>query len=155
MLVRGANLSERDRDVTPIKTSLAALLLTGCVGVAATEADLRRNPHTRDMTTTTRNYRDVYRTVVANARRCWEGQMLGSSAKVVRADLYEDLQRGEVTLLASNPYRDAFFAAFEIRPEGEGTRVRVLVSRGGPLTEASRLDDFSALVQPGAPCRLP
>lgn len=151
MQARGANLAERDRDVTPIKTSLAALLLTGCI--AATEADLRANPHTRDMTTT-RNYRDVYRTVVANARRCWEGQMLGSSARVVRSDLHDDLQRGDVTLLFSNPYRDAFFAAFEIRPEGEGTRVRVLVSRGGALTEASRLDDFSALLQPSAPCRL-
>ncbi len=135
-----------------LKALLATLLLTGCI--SATEADLRRDPHVRDITVT-RSYRDVYRTVVANARRCWESQMLGSSAKVVRADLHDDLQRGEVTLLFSNPYRDAFFAAFEISPRGESTHVRVLVSRGGAISEASRLDDFSTLVQPGTPCRLP
>lgn len=82
-------------------------LITACIalaGCAASSVDGLKQSAAPQEFTTASNYQEVYRNIAANARACWSGGFLLSpqAQRIVDADLYAELGKGEVTMWMSN-----------------------------------------------------
>jgi hypothetical protein len=76
----------------------AALLLAALTGCApATLQGLREKPTGTGQFEVDQNYQQVYRTVITNARKCWQSGLI-TAQMVVTGDLFTDTKAGEVTV---------------------------------------------------------
>jgi hypothetical protein len=74
---------------------LAAFLIAGCA--PATMQGLREQPGSQAAKfEVEQNYQAVYRTIVTNARKCWQTGMI-TAQMVVTADLYTDTKTGQIS----------------------------------------------------------
>ncbi len=76
-------------------TSIAVLLaIAGCA--PATMQGLRANPGGHIRFEVAKNYQGVYRTILANSRRCYQGGMITAQV-IVQGDLFTDTKTAEIT----------------------------------------------------------
>lgn len=74
---------------------ILAVFFLGCA--PATVQKLRENPTGQSSFETNENYQSVYRKIVTNARRCYQGGMI-TAQMVVQGDLYTDIKKGNVSI---------------------------------------------------------
>ena len=74
---------------------VAVVVLAGCA--PATIEGVRQAPAGHETLVLDQPYQQVYRTVVTNARRCYQTGMV-TAQMVVTGDLYTDTQTGQVTV---------------------------------------------------------
>jgi hypothetical protein len=75
---------------------LLVALVTGCA--PATFGELRKKPGGGEASfQATQNYASVYRTILTNARKCYQGGAI-TAQLIVQGDLYPDTKSGEITV---------------------------------------------------------
>jgi hypothetical protein len=99
MLARSVEPEEEMKLGTPTKSTMSAvavaLALTGCA--PATIEGVRQAPAGHETLVLEQGYQQAYRTVVTNARRCYQTGMI-TAQMVVTGDLYSDTQSGQITV---------------------------------------------------------
>lgn len=104
-----------------IKTALtvaamaALVILAGCA--PATMQGLREQG-THESFEVDQNYQAVYRTVIANARKCWQAGMI-TAQMMVTGDLYTDIQSAEVTAALHGAAGVDTYLGIDIKALGE------------------------------------
>ena len=113
---------------------MLAGLMAGCAP-GSPEA-VRQHPQSVREVRLPAGYQEIYRTLVANSRRCYEIGLITANRQV-RSDLYTDIGRGEITYEMVGALGRDVYATVDVIREGDGTLLRVHNGLGdyGPLVE--------------------
>jgi len=114
-----------------MKRSLSIVFLLFVAGCAASSVrDIKENYTGKEVFTVARNYQAVYRDIQRAARECWEGGYLFSpqAQNVVTAELYNELEFGEISLALSNVGM-SYYVHLEIRKANDAAEVTAYYSQ--------------------------
>ena len=101
-------------------------VLAGCA--PATMQELRRKPGGEAKFQSPENYQLVYRTILNNARRCYQTGLV-TAQMIVQGDLYTDIKTGEVTVALHGGLGVSTYLGIDIRAIGdEMTEVKIFSS---------------------------
>lgn len=100
--------------------------LAGCA--PATMQELRLKPGGEANFQSPQNYQAVYRTILSNARRCYQAGMI-TAQMIVQGDLYTDTQTGEVTVALHGGLGVSTYLGVDIKSIGNDvTEVKIFSS---------------------------
>ena len=128
---------------TFVRKAAAVLLalsfaLAGCA--PATLQGLREKPAGQASFEVRQNYQRVYRTVINNARRCWQTGMVTAQV-VVQGDLYTDIRTAEITVALHGAVGVDTHLGIDIKAiEEDRTEIRVYYAMSGGARSAKAIE---------------
>lgn len=129
--------------------AFAAALLAGCA--PPTLQGLRENPAGTTRFEVGQNYQQVYRTVIANARKCYQGSAGPMAQNVVTGDLYTDIRSGEISVALHGAAGVDTYLGIDIKALADDrTEVRTYYR---PSTWASSAAGVESMLRGGSECR--
>jgi len=116
---------------------LAALGIAGCA--PSTAGGVRELGTDRRYTfEAEQNYQQVYRKVLANARKCYQTGLI-TAQMVVQGDLYHDTKTGEITVALHGGFGVDTYEVIDIAAIGD-SRTKIVGYRSiGPVTVSEQL----------------
>ena len=114
-----------------VNRSVSAVLLGLSLGACTTLTvdELRERPHSQSTFQVQQNYQRAYRTVLTNARKCWQ-QAVMTAQVVVTSDIYTDTRAGEISVGMQSATGNQTFFIIDIKAVDE-TKTEVRTLSGG------------------------